>query len=150
MRAVVQRVASASVAVDAIVIGKIDRGLLVFVGMGDDDTGADAEWLAGKLATLRIFADEPGRMNRSVAEIDGEILAVSQFTLHASTRKGTRPSFNRAAPPEAARPLYDQFVAALSSALGRTVATGEFGADMRIALINDGPVTLVLDSKTRE
>lgn len=150
MRAVVQRVASASVAIDTLIVGKIDRGLLVLVGIEHDDTHADAEWLAGKLVALRIFADENRQMNRSLNDIAGEILVISQFTLSASTRKGTRPSFNRAAAPEIARPLYGQFVALLSSALGRSVATGEFGADMQVALVNDGPVTLVVDSKLRE
>lgn len=150
MRVVVQRVSSATVTVDGRVAGRIDRGLLVLVGIESADTEADGAWLAEKLVRLRIFADEAGQMNRSVADLGGDILAVSQFTLHASTAKGTRPSFNAAARPEQARPLYDRFVAQLTGALGRAVATGEFGAMMQIALVNDGPVTLVVDSKVRE
>lgn len=150
MRVVLQRVSSARVTVGDRVTGQIDRGLLVFVGIEAADTEADGAWLADKLVRLRIFADDAGQMNRSVADLGGGILVVSQFTLHASTAKGTRPSFNAAARPEQARPLYDRFVAQLSAALGRTVATGEFGALMQIALVNDGPVTLVIDSKLRE
>jgi D-tyrosyl-tRNA(Tyr) deacylase len=150
MRVVLQRVSSACVTVGGRTTGRIDRGLLVLVGIEAADTEADGAWLADKLVRLRIFADEAGQMNRSVADIGGGILAVSQFTLHASTAKGTRPSFNAAARPEHARPLYDRFVAQLSSALGRPVATGEFGALMQVELVNDGPVTLVIDSKARE
>lgn len=150
MRVVVQRVASARVTVGERITGRIDRGLLVFVGIEAADTEADGIWLAEKLVRLRIFADETGQMNRSVADCGGGMLVVSQFTLHASTAKGTRPSFNAAARPEHARPLYEQFVARLSGALGRPVATGEFGTLMQVDLVNDGPVTLVIDSKARE
>jgi D-tyrosyl-tRNA(Tyr) deacylase len=150
MRVILQRVSSASVTIDARVAGQIQRGLLVFVGIEGTDTAADGEWLAGKIVRLRLFAGETGQMDRSVADIGGGILLVSQFTLHASTRKGTRPSFNAAARPELARPLYDQFTAQLTAALGRPVATGEFGAMMRVMLVNDGPVTLLIDSKQRE
>lgn len=150
MRVVVQRVSSAAVSIGERMIGRIDRGLLVLVGIEGADTEADGAWLADKLVRLRIFADEAGQMNRSVADIGGGILAVSQFTLHASTAKGTRPSFNAAARPEQARPLYEKFVMQLAGALGRGVATGEFGAMMQIQLSNDGPVTLVIDSKLRE
>lgn len=150
MRVVLQRVSSASVTIDGRVAGQIDRGLLVLAGIEAADTAADGEWLAGKIVKLRIFADETGQMNKSAAEIGGGILVISQFTLHASTQKGTRPSFNRAARPEHARPIFGQFVAQLSAALGRPVATGEFGAMMQVALVNDGPVTLVIDSKLRE
>jgi D-tyrosyl-tRNA(Tyr) deacylase len=150
MRVVVQRVASAAVTVSDRISGRIDRGLLVLVGIEAADAEADGAWLADKLVRLRIFADDAGQMNRSVADIGGGILVVSQFTLHASTAKGTRPSFNAAARPEQARPLYERFVDQLSVALGRAVATGEFGALMRIDLVNDGPVTLVIDSKLRE
>jgi D-tyrosyl-tRNA(Tyr) deacylase len=150
MRVVIQRVSSASVTIAGRVAGRIDRGLLVFVGIEDADTADDGEWLAQKLVKLRIFADEQGQMNKSVADIGGGILLISQFTLHASTRKGTRPSFNKAAKPEHARPLYDQFTARLTATLGRPVATGEFGAMMQVELVNDGPVTLVIDSKVRE
>lgn len=150
MRLVLQRVSSASVTIGGRVTGQIERGLLVLVGIEDADTAADGEWLAQKIARLRIFADDTGQMNRSVQDIDGGILVISQFTLHASTQKGTRPSFNRAARPEHARPLYAQFIAQLSAALGRPIATGEFGAMMQIALVNDGPVTLVIDSRQRD
>jgi D-tyrosyl-tRNA(Tyr) deacylase len=150
MKVVLQRVSSASVTIGGRVTGAIDRGLLVLVGIESADAAADGEWLAQKVAKLRIFADDTGQMNRSVVEVGGAILVVSQFTLHASTQKGTRPSFNAAARPEQARPLYEQFVAQLTAALGRPIATGEFGAMMDVELVNDGPVTLVIDSKTRE
>ena len=150
MRVVIQRVSSASVTVSGRVIGQIERGLLVFVGIVADDAAADGAWLAQKLTKLRIFADDAGQMNQSVADIGGGILLVSQFTLHASTAKGTRPSFNAAARPEHARPLYELFITQLSAALERPVQTGEFGAMMDVALVNDGPVTLIIDSKTRE
>lgn len=150
MRVVLQRVSSASVSIAGRITGQIDRGLLVFVGIEDADIAADGEWLAQKIVKLRIFADEEGQRNRSVADVGGGILLISQFTLHASTQKGTRPSYNRAARPEHARPLYEQFIAQLSTALGRPVATGEFGAMMDVTLVNDGPVTLIIDSKTRD
>ncbi len=150
MRVILQRVSSASVTVDGRVAGQIERGLLVLAGIEAADTTADGEWLAGKIVKLRVFADEEGQMNKSVAEIGGGILVISQFTLHASTQKGTRPSFNQASRPEHARPIYRQFAAQLTAALGRPVATGEFGAMMQVALVNDGPVTLVIDSKLRE
>lgn len=150
MRVVVQRVSSSSVSIAGRVAGRIDRGLLVFVGIETADTAADGEWLAQKLVKLRVFADDAGQMNQSVADIGGGILLISQFTLHASTRKGARPSFNAAARPEHARPLCESFTTQLSSALGRPVATGEFGALMEISLVNDGPVTLILDSRRRE
>jgi D-tyrosyl-tRNA(Tyr) deacylase len=150
VRIVLQRVSSASVTAGGRVTGEIGRGLLVLVGIETADTAADGEWLAQKIAKLRIFADENGQMNKSVTEAGGSILLVSQFTLHASTQKGTRPSFNAAARPEQARPLYEQFIAQVSTALGGPVATGEFGAAMDVALVNDGPVTLIIDSKQRE
>jgi D-tyrosyl-tRNA(Tyr) deacylase len=150
MRVVIQRASSASVSIEGRVAGRIDRGLLVLAGIEAADTAADGEWLASKLVKLRIFADEAGQMNRSVADIGGGILLISQFTLHASTAKGTRPSFNQAARPEHAKPLYEQFIAQLSAALGRPVQTGEFGAMMAVALVNDGPVTLIIDSKSRD
>lgn len=145
MRAVIQRVSSASVTIAGRVAGKIERGLLVFTGIEAADTTADGEWLAQKIGKLRIFADAEGHMNFSVTDIGGGILLVSQFTLHASTQKGTRPSFNKAARPEHARPLYEELIRQLGSALGRPVATGEFGAMMDVELVNDGPVTLVLE-----
>ena len=150
MRVVLQRVSSASVTIAGRVAGRIDRGLLVFVGIEAADTAADGDWLAQKITRLRIFADDAGQMNKSVADIAGGILLISQFTLHASTAKGTRPSFNAAARPEHAKPLYEQFIAQLSAALSRPVQTGEFGAMMDVALVNDGPVTLIIDSKSRE
>ncbi len=150
MRIVVQRVSSARVTIAGRIAGQIERGLLIFVGIEAADTVADGEWLAQKIAKLRIFADAEQHMNLSVVDLAGGVLVISQFTLHASTQKGTRPSFNAAARPEPARPLYEQFVAQLTTALGRKVETGEFGAMMEVALINDGPVTLVIDSKTRE
>ena len=150
MRAVVQRVSKAAVTVDGRTTGSIERGLLVLVGIAGDDTDEDIAWLAGKVAGQKLFPDESGRMNLSVTETGGGVLVVSQFTLLASTRKGTKPSWHRAAAPEAAVPLYEKFVAAMEVALGRAVATGEFGAMMEVELVNDGPVTLVLDSRLRE
>ena len=150
MRAVVQRVSEASVTIDGRTVGRIDVGLLVLVGVEHGDTPADAEWLAGKIAALRIFADEAGKMNRDVREVGGEALVVSQFTLHASTQKGNRPSFMRAARPEEAVPLYERFCAVLEAEMGRPPARGVFAADMRVKLVNDGPVTIVIDSRRPE
>jgi D-tyrosyl-tRNA(Tyr) deacylase len=150
MRAVVQRVSSARVTVGAEVTGEIGRGLLVLLGVAQQDTEADAQWLAEKIVALRIFEDDAGKMNLSVADTAGGVLVVSQFTLFASTRKGTRPSFNDAARPELAIPLYEAFNRFAAAALGRPVATGRFGAMMDVALVNDGPVTLVIDTRTRE
>lgn len=150
MRVIIQRVSSASVTIHERISGQIGRGLLVFVGVEESDTADDGEWLAGKIVKLRIFADEQQQMNKSVRDIGGGILLISQFTLHASTQKGARPSFHRAGKPAHAQPLYEQFIAQLSAALGHPVATGAFGADMQVALVNDGPVTLVIDSKLRE
>lgn len=150
MRAVIQRVSSARVTVDRIIVGEIGTGLLVLVGVGHDDTEADGQWLAEKITGLRIFEDADGKMNRSVVDCGGDVLVVSQFTLLASTRKGTRPSFNDAARPGMAVPLYDAFVRQASAALGRPVQTGKFGAMMDVALVNSGPVTLVIDSRRRE
>ena len=150
MRAVVQRVSSASVSIEGAVVGSIGPGLLVLLGVAEGDTPADGAWLAQKIAQLRIFADEADRMNRSVQDIAGGVLVVSQFTLFASTRKGTRPSFNAAAAPELANSLYQDFVRQLEALLGRPVPTGRFGAMMKVALVNDGPVTLLIDTKTRE
>ena len=150
MRVVLQRVSRASVAVDARVTGEIGRGLLVLAGAAADDADEDRDWLARKIVQLRVFPDDEGVMNRSVADVGGEVLAVSQFTLYASTRKGNRPSWSGAAPPEVARPLFDAFVAALARELGRPVPTGVFGADMQVALVNDGPVTIAMDSRARK
>jgi D-tyrosyl-tRNA(Tyr) deacylase len=150
MRAAVQRVSRAAVTVEGAVTGEIGRGLLLFVGIATDDTSDDITWLVGKIAQQKLFPDESGRMNLSVTEIGGGVLVVSQFTLLASTRKGTKPSWHRAAGPEAALPLYEEFVQAMEAVLGRPAATGEFGAMMQVELVNDGPVTLVLDSRWRE
>lgn len=150
MRAILQRVSQASVTVDGRVAGAIGRGLLVLAGAAPDDTADDRDWLARKIVQLRVFPDDAGVMNRSVADAGGEVLAVSQFTLFASTRKGNRPSWSAAAPPEVARPMFDAFVGALARELGRAVATGVFGADMQVALVNDGPVTIAIDSRARE
>lgn len=150
MRAVIQRVSRASVTVGGNVVGEVGCGLLVLVGVAADDTSEDIGWLAGKIAQQKLFPDESGRMNLSVAEIGGGVLVISQFTLLASTRKGTKPSWHRAAGPEVAVPLYEEFVRAMEAVLGRPVATGEFGAMMEVELVNDGPVTLVLDSRWRE
>ncbi len=150
MRAVIQRVSSASVTITGALKSSIRTGLLVLVAVEDADTDEDVEWLAGKIIRLRIFSDVTGLMNRSVQEVSGEILVVSQFTLFASTKKGNRPSYIRSARPEVAVPYYEQFVAKLAAELGKPVHTGEFGADMQIALVNDGPVTILIDSKARE
>ena len=150
MRAVVQRVKSASVTVDGEVTGEIGAGLLVLLGVARDDADEDGKWLAAKIPTLRVFEDDEGKMNRSLADIGGGLLVVSQFTLLGSVRKGTRPSFNDAAPPDVARELYEKFVAHCATALGRPVATGRFAAMMDVALVNDGPVTLILDTRSRD
>ena len=150
MRALVQRVREARVTVDGRVTGAIGTGLLVLAGMAPDDTPDDRAWLVRKIVQLRIFDDEAGVMNRSVQDVGGAILAVSQFTLYASTRKGNRPSYSAAAPPELAAPAFAAFVDALAAALGRPVPTGVFGAHMEVALVNDGPVTISLDSRSRE
>lgn len=150
MRTVVQRVSSASVTIDGKVKSSIGVGLLVLAGFEEADTSEDLEWMSGKLASLRIFNDENGLMNLSVRDVAGDLLVVSQFTLHALTKKGNRPSFIRAAKPEVAIPLYENFVLLLEKELGKPVGTGEFGADMKVSLLNDGPVTIIIDSKNRE
>jgi D-tyrosyl-tRNA(Tyr) deacylase len=150
MRTVLQRVSSASVTIDGRVTGQIGAGLVVLLGVAADDGPADGEWLAQKLVKLRVFAGDSGPMNRSIIDSGGDILLISQFTLFASTQKGARPSFNQAARPEHARPLYELFIAQLTTLLARPVVTGEFGAHMQVALVNDGPVTLIIDSKFRE
>jgi D-aminoacyl-tRNA deacylase len=150
MRVVIQRVREASVAVAGERVAAIGPGLLVLAGMAADDTDEDRDWMARKTAALRIFADDAGVMNRPVADTGGAILAVSQFTLFASTKKGNRPSWSAAAPPEIAEPMFAAFVAALARELGKAVPTGVFGADMQVALVNDGPVTIVIDSRRRE
>ena len=150
MRAVIQRVAQAQVAIDGVVKGAIQNGLAVLLAVEEADTAEDIEWLSGKIVRLRVFNDENGVMNRSVQEVGGGILLVSQFTLFASTKKGNRPSYSRSARPEVAVPLYEQLAARLAQDLGKPVRTGEFGAHMLVSLTNDGPVTIIIDSKTRE
>lgn len=150
MRIVIQRVSNAAVEIDGRLFSSIGRGLLILVGVADGDTEADVEWLAAKTAALRIFPDEAGVMNRSLVDVEGEALAVSQFTLNASTRKGNRPSYIHAAGHDLAIPLYQLYCTRLSQLLGRPVATGQFGADMKVSLTNDGPVTIIIDSRLRE
>jgi D-tyrosyl-tRNA(Tyr) deacylase len=150
MRAILQRVSSASVTVEGNITGAIGKGFLILLGIADDDGEEDAAWLARKIAGMRIFNDEAGLMNLDIAAVQGEVLVVSQFTLLADYKKGNRPSFIRAARPEKAIPLYEYFNAQLKLLLGREPATGIFGADMKVALVNDGPVTIVMDSKTKD
>jgi len=150
MRAVIQRVSEASVTIAGDVAGRIGTGLVVLVGVEAGDTAADADWLAGKVVQLRIFADGAGKMSRSVAEAAGDLLVISQFTLIASTAKGNRPSFIQAARPEDAVPLYERFLSTVEAAAGRRPERGVFAADMRVALVNDGPVTIIIDSRRRE
>ncbi len=149
MRVVIQRVIESSVKVDGNVVGSIGRGLMVLCGFGDDDASEDLEWVSRKIAALRIFDDENGVMNRSVVDVDGDILCISQFTLMASTKKGNRPSYVAAARPEVSVPLYEEFKKMLSYEIGHPVQCGIFGADMKVSLINDGPVTICIDSKNR-
>ena len=150
MRVLIQRVSEASVRVSEETVGEIGPGLLVFVGIEDADTPADTEWLASKIISLRIFNDENEVPNVSLLETGGDILLISQFTLHAMTKKGNRPSYIRAARPEKAIPLYESFRAFLETGLGKSIQTGVFGADMKVSLVNDGPVTIWIDSKNRE
>jgi len=150
MRAVIQRVEKASVVILDKEIAKIEQGLLVFLGIEIEDTKEDALWLASKIAALRVFSDEKGVMNKSITESGREVIVVSQFTLHAKTKKGNRPSYIKAARPELAIPLYEQFKEDLSEAIGRQVQSGEFGADMKVSLINDGPVTILIDTQNKE
>ncbi len=150
MIAVVQRVSEASVTIASITKSKIGKGLLVLVGIEDADSIEDIAWLSSKIVNLRIFNDADGVMNVSVKDVDGDILAVSQFTLHASTKKGNRPSYIKAAKPDIAIPLYEKFIAQLESDLGKKIPTGEFGADMQVALVNDGPVTILINTKDKQ
>ncbi len=150
MRIVIQRVSQASVTIANKLVSEIGNGLMVLVGVENDDTEADCDWLVAKTAALRIFNDAEGVMNRSVVDVDGEVLAVSQFTLTASTRKGNRPSYLRAARHELAVPMYERYCEKLSQTLGKQVKRGVFGADMQVALINDGPVTIIIDSHLKE
>ena len=150
MRVVIQRVSKASVTVENKTVSSIGRGLLIFVGIESVDDESDIEWITSKITGLRIFADADEKMNRDVCDIAGELLVISQFTLHASTKKGNRPSFLKAASPEIAEPLYRRFCEALDAKLGRPVGRGIFGADMKVSLVNDGPVTIFIDSRARE
>ena len=150
MRAVIQRVSKASVTIDNKIYSQIKNGLLVLIGIEDADTAEDGEWLSGKIVNLRIFNDDNGVMNVSVKDFNGDILAVSQFTLHASTKKGNRPSYIKASKPEFAIPMYEKFVKQLGNELGKKIHTGVFGADMKVELLNDGPVTIVIDTKNKE
>lgn len=150
MKTVIQRVSSASVTIDSKIVADIQKGLLVLVGIEDADTQEDTNWLCQKITNLRIFGDENDVMNLSVKDIDGDIIVVSQFTLHASTKKGNRPSYLKASKPEIAIPIYENFVSQMEKELGKKVQTGIFGADMKVALLNDGPITIVMDSKNKE
>ena len=150
MKAVIQRVSEASVTIDGKKVSEISKGLLILVGIEDTDSQEDIQWLSGKIANLRIFGDKNDVMNLSVKDVDGEVIVVSQFTLHASTKKGNRPSYIKASKPEVAIPLYEDFVRQLETDLGKKIQTGEFGADMKVALINDGPVTIIIDTKNKE
>ncbi len=150
MRAVIQRVSKASVTVEGKIISEIETGLLILLGIENEDSEEDIEWLSRKVANLRIFNDDEGVMNKSLLEIDGEAIVVSQFTLHASTKKGNRPSYLRAAKPDISIPLYEKFVLQLQTDLGKSVGTGIFGADMKVDLLNDGPVTITIDTKNKE
>ncbi|WP_439151579.1 D-aminoacyl-tRNA deacylase [Winogradskyella sp.] len=150
MRVVIQRVSEASVTINNKNVASITKGLLVLLGIVDDDGQEDIDWLCKKVVNLRIFPDADGVMNTSLLDVDGDVIVVSQFTLQASTKKGNRPSYTKAAKPELAIPLYEAFVKKLQSELGKTIQTGEFGADMKVALVNDGPVTILIDSKKRE
>lgn len=150
MRALIQRVANAKVVIDNKIAGAVGQGFVVLLGIADDDSREDVEWLVRKISALRVFSDEDGRMNLDIGSVDGEVLVVSQFTLHASYKKGNRPGFTKAARPEQAIPLYNAFIMSMEEALGKQVATGEFGADMKIHLVNDGPVTIMMDTKQPE
>lgn len=150
MRAVIQRVTNASCTVEGTITGEIQTGLLVVLGIEDADTTEDLEWLANKLVNLRIFGDENGLMNKALADVDGNILLISQFTLFAQTKKGNRPSFIRAARPDKAIPMYEQMIATLSKLLNKKIATGIFAADMKVSLLNDGPVTIIMDTKDKD
>ena len=150
MRAVIQRVTEASVSVDQKLVSSIQSGLLILLGIEEQDTEEDIIWLSGKIARLRIFGDENGVMNKSVLDVNGNAIVVSQFTLHASTKKGNRPSYIKAAKPDISIPLYERFVNQLETELNKKVGTGIFGADMKVSLLNDGPVTIIIDTKNRE
>jgi D-tyrosyl-tRNA(Tyr) deacylase len=150
MKTVIQRVSKSSVTINNEIVAQIQKGLLVLVGIEDTDQQEDIQWLSSKIANLRIFADENDIMNLSVKEINGDVIVVSQFTLHAQTQKGNRPSYIKASKPEIAIPMYEKFIQHLELELGKSIQTGQFGADMKVALVNDGPVTIIIDSKNRE
>jgi D-tyrosyl-tRNA(Tyr) deacylase len=150
MKAIIQRVSQASVTIDGVKVADIQKGLLVLIGFEDSDTQEDILWLTSKIANLRIFGDENDVMNLSLKNVEGDMIIVSQFTLHASTKKGNRPSYIKAAKPEIAVPLYEAFIVQIETELGKKVQTGQFGADMKVALVNDGPVTIVIDTKNKE
>jgi len=150
MKVIIQRVSKASVTINELKVASIKKGLLILLGIVNEDTQEDINWLVRKIVNLRIFNDEDGVMNHSLIDVDGNAIAVSQFTLHASTKKGNRPSYIKAAKPEIAIPLYQNFVKTLETALGKTVQTGQFGADMKVELLNDGPITITIDSKNKE
>lgn len=150
MRVVLQRVSEASVTIEEKVKSEIKKGLLILLGIEEEDSEEDIQWLCGKIAKMRIFNDQKGVMNDSLLDVNGDAIVVSQFTLHAGTKKGNRPSYIKAAKPDMAIPLYEQFVKRLEQEIGKPVGTGEFGADMKVSLLNDGPVTIIVDSKNRE
>ncbi|MEM6736780.1 MAG: D-aminoacyl-tRNA deacylase [Bacteroidota bacterium] len=150
MRAIIQRVSEASVSVDNFIKDQIARGVVVLLGIEESDNQEDIDWLVRKIMNMRIFPDEEGIMNRSLMDTDGKILLISQFTLHASTKKGNRPSYSKAAKPNISLPLYEKFIEALEKEIGAEISTGAFGEDMKVSLVNDGPVTIIMDSKNRE
>ena len=150
MKVVVQRVSNASVTINEVKVASIEKGLLLLLGIVNEDTQEDINWLIRKIANLRIFNDDNSVMNNSLIDVDGDVIVVSQFTLHASTKKGSRPSYMKAAKPDVAIPLYENFIKTLKSVIGKEVQTGKFGADMKVELLNDGPVTIVIDSKNKE
>lgn len=150
MKVVIQRVSKASVTIDGLKVASIQSGLLVLLGIVSEDTQEDIDWLCNKIVNLRVFGDENGVMNKSLMDVDGDVIVVSQFTLHAATKKGNRPSYIKAAKPEVAIPLYETFVQNLKRVLGKSIQTGEFGAMMQVELVNDGPVTIIIDSKNKE
>ena len=150
MRAVIQRVSQSNVKVSGEVIGEIKGGLMVLVSFVDEDNDTDLEWMTKKIVNLRIFNDDEGKMNRSIQDVGGDILLISQFTLHGSTKKGNRPSFIKAAKPDIANVMYEKFIKILEQSLGKKIQTGEFGGDMKVSLVNDGPTTIIIDSKDRE
>ena len=150
MRAVIQRVSQSNVKVSGEVIGEIKGGLMVLVSFVDEDNDTDLDWISKKIVNLRIFNDDEGKMNRSIQDVDGDILLISQFTLHGSTKKGNRPSFIKAAKPDIANVMYEKFIKILELSLGKKIQTGEFGGDMKVSLVNDGPTTIIIDSKDRE